>query len=390
MSDEMKNCCPPETKAPKMHVHEAGERTEDIKPTTITTAHKKLSQDEFQRKVAMAAQFAALIDTEKSSSVAAGVQAVAGLGAAAARARAAASLAQKALAARSAGGAAAGVAKSAPWLSRLKGLFSRGVKSAPGAGAAATSAAPITSWAGRAKDYAKWWLHPYHLVAPAATAAGGVGLASLPYVGGGLQRAGAWLAGRNILGGDNPTGQGMGNAATLGLLGAGLGGVAGALMPGEEEYEDENGRMRKRRGSMLAGALRGAGLGGLAGGAAGLGVDHFGKMSAALEFGSAVANLEKKAVGPFMYPPMQPGNTQPNGNPQFATKNTQPGPDYTRNQAAARYALGAVSPVAGAAANAGMMLSGMNARRSAAGPGKYTANGPAMTQPNTPRSIFSR
>lgn len=67
MSDEMKNCCPPETTAPKMHVHEAGERTEDIKPTTITTAHKKLSQDEFQRKIAMAAYIKAAEDMEKDA-----------------------------------------------------------------------------------------------------------------------------------------------------------------------------------------------------------------------------------------------------------------------------------------------------------------------------------
>ena len=56
MSDEMKNCCPPETTAPKMHAHEAGEKTEDIKPKVVTTAHKRLSQDEFQRKVAALAR----------------------------------------------------------------------------------------------------------------------------------------------------------------------------------------------------------------------------------------------------------------------------------------------------------------------------------------------
>lgn len=56
MSDATSCHCPPETTAPKMHAHDATEKTEDIKPKVITTAHKRLSQDEFQRKVAMLAR----------------------------------------------------------------------------------------------------------------------------------------------------------------------------------------------------------------------------------------------------------------------------------------------------------------------------------------------
>lgn len=72
MSDEMKNCCPPETKAPAMHAHDATSKTEDIKPKVISTAHKQLSKDEFQRKVAMAARIKAaenmgMTETEKEA-----------------------------------------------------------------------------------------------------------------------------------------------------------------------------------------------------------------------------------------------------------------------------------------------------------------------------------
>ncbi len=54
MSDE-KNHCPPETTAPKMEVHDAAEGSKDIKPKVVSTAHKQLSKDEFQRKVAAVA-----------------------------------------------------------------------------------------------------------------------------------------------------------------------------------------------------------------------------------------------------------------------------------------------------------------------------------------------
>lgn len=55
---------------------------------------------------------------------------------------------------------------------------------------------------------------------------------------------------------------GLGGAA----LGAGIGGLAGLISPGE----DENGKKRNRLSAALSGALGGAGVGGLAGGAAGL------------------------------------------------------------------------------------------------------------------------
>ena len=233
MSDEMKNCCPPETTAPKMEVHDASEGSKDIKPKMISTAHKQLSKDEFQRKVAMVAR----AKNAMAPAAAAGIRAL------------------------------------------LPNLMARGSQ----VGSSIASRLPSWMTGNAAKTVG------------ALSAAGGAGM--------GIGAAGNMLASKpttmqsitNALqGGYNTLAQNVGgNIGNIGLLGAGVGAIGGALMPGEEEYEDEDGRIRKRRGSMLAGALRGAGMGGLAGAAGAAGMDAYN--SGAFKFGSAVANLEKRA-----------------------------------------------------------------------------------------------
>lgn len=56
MSDATPQHNSPPPKGPALHAHDATSKTEDVKPKVITTAHKRLSQDEFQRKVAMLAR----------------------------------------------------------------------------------------------------------------------------------------------------------------------------------------------------------------------------------------------------------------------------------------------------------------------------------------------
>jgi hypothetical protein len=261
----------------------------------ISTAHKQLSQDEFQRKVAMLARTHGV---EKSAVIGAAL----GLGV-------------KALPTM-----VANAGKATSTLGRLKGLFSAGGGASKFMGGAkslaTTGILPSVAnnanktWANLVprmlvgqKGVGSYMMHPVGL----ATGAASVGSAALPYVGGALQRVGGAFGG--TVGGSGGT-PGLGGAMGAGLLGAGLGGVAGALMPGEEEYEDENGNVRKRSRGMLAGALRGAGMGGLAGGAVGAGMDAYN--SGAFKFGSAVAKLEKQA-GP---PSQMFGNRQSRGTTQ--------------------------------------------------------------------------
>lgn len=257
MSEMPKNHCPPKTTAPKMEVHDASEGSKDIKPKVVSTAHKNLSQDEFQRKVAMAARTVGL---EKTANP---------MGAA--------------------GAVASTAAKAAPWLSRLwggtKALATTGVLPSVAKMDKTWRNLPLRALVGE-KGLGSYYMHPASLLGQAAT----VGSSALPYVGGALQRAGQAIGGTVGLGGSQG---GMGNVAGGGLIGAGLGGLAGAMMPGEEEYEDEDGRIRKRRGSMLAGALRGAGMGGLAGAGVGAGMDYMGKTSAAHDFGGTLAKQIK-------------------------------------------------------------------------------------------------
>jgi hypothetical protein len=56
MSDSTPAHNSPPPKGPALHAHDATSKTEDVKPKVITTAHKNLSKDEFQRKVAMLAR----------------------------------------------------------------------------------------------------------------------------------------------------------------------------------------------------------------------------------------------------------------------------------------------------------------------------------------------
>lgn len=305
MSDETKNHCQPETTAPKMEVHDASEGSKDIKPKLVSTAHKRLSQDEFQRKVAMVARLKAAADMEKDAFGAVLKTVLGGGGRAAASAalrRAARRTAAKTVSRAATGSAAASAATgTAAKPSFLRRLFSRGTKAAP-ATAAAAPAAPAAAATtaptlfGRALGVGKgalgYYLSPFGIVMPNMFSSTGFTAdnAAVP-VGHALKNIGTAMAG----GGNNS--QGFGNMANLGMLGALGGGAIGAMMPGEEEYEDEDGQIRKRRGNMLAGALRGAGLGGLAGGGIGAGMDYMGKMSAAQEFGEKIAGLEKQSVG---------------------------------------------------------------------------------------------
>lgn len=268
MSDEMKNCCPPETTAPKMEVHDASEGSKDIKPKLVSTAHKKLTQDEFQRKVAMAARTKAAADLEKEAF---------------------------------GGAAAAAAGRVLPFLSRAWGgvkSMAGGVKSMATSPLATTGVLPSVAAGQKTwgtllprmlvgeKGLGSYAMHPAGL---ALGAAGAVGSAA-PYVGGALQRVGGALGGTA----GQQAAQNFGGAIGGGLLGAGLGAVGGALMPGQEEYEDENGNVRKRSRGMLSGALRGAGMGGIAGGLGGAAMDYMGKQSAAQEFGAVVASSTRK------------------------------------------------------------------------------------------------
>lgn len=299
MSDEMKNCCPPETTAPKMEVHDASEGSKDIKPKTITTAHKRLSQDEFQRKVAMAAYSKAaddmgLNDMEKEAFMGALLRPAMMLGRAALKG----GLPRFGQAVSSLAGRAATQGKT--W----GNLLPRALQAAGNS----KMLAPLTAGGGQANS----WLN---LPTRMMFGKGGLGSAmalpithpgyaalttlpfagqALPYVGGALQRAGQALGGTVGMGGSSQGGGLPSGLLNGGLLGAGIGAVGGALMPGQEEYEDENGNVRKRSRGMFAGALRGAGMGGLAGGALGAGMEHFGpKFASAQDFGALVAKAER-------------------------------------------------------------------------------------------------
>lgn len=99
---------------------------------------------------------------------------------------------------------------------------------------------------------------------------------------------------------------GLGGAA----LGAGIGGLAGAFNPGE----DENGRKRNRFGAALAGALGGAGVGGLSGAAAG----HLMKDNPTMQqFGDSVGS---RLAGLFGGGAKQPAAPSPPPVPGLAPK----------------------------------------------------------------------
>ena len=260
MSEMPKNHCPPKTTAPKMEVHDASEGSKDIKPKVVSTAHKNLSQDEFQRKVAMAARAAVAEDagTEKEAIWGLLAKAMPGL-----------------------------AAKAAPWLARV-GL---------GTGTKTWGNLLPRAIANTTGSYAAYKLNPWGWGGDnswVSTKGGPV-----PYIGGAIHRLGSGLHSvaqgmGSTVGLDPQKTPGLGGAMGGGLVGAGIGALGGALMPGHEEYEDENGNVRRRSRGMLAGALRGAGMGGLAGAGVGAGMDYMGKQSAAQDFGAALAQHVKR------------------------------------------------------------------------------------------------
>lgn len=66
-------------------------------------------------------------------------------------------------------------------------------------------------------------------------------------------------------------GSGLGSIAGHGVLGAGVGGMLGGILPGHDVNEDAAGNLTGKKRSRLAGMLRGAGIGALSGSAIGTG-----------------------------------------------------------------------------------------------------------------------
>lgn len=401
MSDEMKNCCPPETKAPAMHAHDATSKTEDIKPKMISTAHKRLSQDEFQRKVAMAAHIKAAEDMEKDAIMGAAMS-VGGRGA---------MMALRAKQMANAGFLGRLMPLSMGWKAPGSGLVSKalgGAKSLVTTGTLPSVANSTSKGWGTMlakglvgnKGLGSYMMHP-------AGIALGVGSAAMPYVGGAAQRLGSGLQSLGgMMGGSAGGGnmltqfgntarqmydqasQHLGQAGTAGLIGAGLGAVGGAMMPGEEEYEDENGNIRTRRRGMLSGALRGAGAGGIAGGLAGAGMDYMGKMSAAQDFGAALGLAEKQAMDPAQLKSMMHGSAR-------GAIGQSMMPNIAQRAGAA---LGAAGSAAGSAANTlgrgaaavGKAVNPFNVGKSLGGmlAGKGSAPAPAPSTPAAPNNPF--
>ena len=64
---------------------------------------------------------------------------------------------------------------------------------------------------------------------------------------------------------------GLGSIAGHGVLGAGVGGMLGGILPGHDVDEDSAGNLTAKKRSRLAGMLRGAGIGALSGSAIGTG-----------------------------------------------------------------------------------------------------------------------
>jgi hypothetical protein len=64
---------------------------------------------------------------------------------------------------------------------------------------------------------------------------------------------------------------GLGSIAGHGVIGAGVGGMLGGILPGHDVDEDDDGNLTAKKRSRLAGMLRGAGIGALSGSAVGTG-----------------------------------------------------------------------------------------------------------------------
>jgi outer membrane lipoprotein SlyB len=98
---------------------------------------------------------------------------------------------------------------------------------------------------------------------------------------------------------------GLGSIAGHGVLGAGVGGMLGGILPGHDVDEDGAGNLTAKKRSRLAGMLRGAGIGALSGSAIGTG------RIGLHELGNALTKESKE-------------NKKPYGMPQFGTQQFLP------------------------------------------------------------------
>ena len=100
-------------------------------------------------------------------------------------------------------------------------------------------------------------------------------------------------------------GGGLGSIAGHGVLGAGVGGMLGGILPGHDVDEDDDGNLTAKKRSRLAGMLRGAGIGALSGSAIGTG------RIGLHELGNALTKESKERKNPY-------------GMPQFGTQQFLP------------------------------------------------------------------
>jgi hypothetical protein len=100
-------------------------------------------------------------------------------------------------------------------------------------------------------------------------------------------------------------GGGLGSIAGHGVIGAGVGGMLGGILPGHDVDEDDDGNLTAKKRSRLAGMLRGAGIGALSGSAVGTG------RIGLHELGNALTKESKERKKPY-------------GMPQFGTQQFLP------------------------------------------------------------------
>ena len=100
-------------------------------------------------------------------------------------------------------------------------------------------------------------------------------------------------------------GSGLGSIAGHGVIGAGVGGMLGGILPGHDVDEDDAGNLTAKKRSRLAGMLRGAGIGALSGSAIGTG------RIGLHELGNALTKESKERKKPY-------------GMPQFGTQQFLP------------------------------------------------------------------
>lgn len=180
---------------------------------------------------------------------------------------------------------------------------------------------------------------------------------------------------------------GLGGAA----LGAGIGGLAGLISPGE----DENGRKRNRFSAALTGALGGAGVGGLAGGAAGY---HAPDM--VRNYGAQLGQMFRRptnapALGqvPMRNPMKSPADyVQPgastNVNDAMGKMQQDPlGLDTTQLPAGAAYSRLSDAPTKLPAMSFGQEVAKLNQLPQVGSPQSRLSDAPAYTPRQTPRQL---